>query len=305
MKIQSPLSSETFKKVLLGVTLIVLVFVGATFIPQQHRTSALYHQSQWNAFAPEIERALENEQFQSDASQSQKPLNLAHVYGGVVSHHIPTTIPRLVQFYSRLKKTQTVENFIVIGPDHTNAGKAPISVSNASFFTVYGEVKPIDGLAEKLSAVQLAAIDESPFDPEHSVGSQILLISKIFPNAHVTPIILRSDTTKEQASALGKKLAELTDEQTVIIASVDFSHYLSTNQAMPIDQISGQVVQNLDLDALSLIKADSGRSMAVFIEAMTAKKATATDDVTVLNTNDLMQNSDYTTGYVFGYWGRR
>ncbi|MDO8603929.1 MAG: AmmeMemoRadiSam system protein B [bacterium] len=297
MKIQLPLNNAKTKTALLFLFVFIIfgVVFGLTSI-KNNRTEIIYHQSQWNEYAPEIERAVKTEQL-------IEPLNLEHIYGGVVSHHIPTTIPQLVKFYSRLKRTQPVKNLIVIGPDHIDAGKAPITVSNASFFTAYGEVRPIDGLASKLQDAKLANIDESPFDPEHSVGSQILVISKIFPGAKVTPIILRSDTTKDHAEALGKMLSTLMDDETVLIASVDFSHYLPTDQAMPLDQISGEVVRNLDLGALSLVTADSGKSTAVFMEAMNGKKAIDTDDLVILNTNDLMQNSDYTTGYVFGFWG--
>jgi poly-gamma-glutamate synthesis protein (capsule biosynthesis protein) len=297
MRIQSLLSNVRTKIVLslLSILVILEVIIGFTSV-KNHNSEIIYHQSQWNEYAPEIDRSAKNE-------TSVQSSSLNHVYGGVVSHHIPTTIPRLVEFYSRLKQTQSVKNFIVIGPDHTDAGKAPITVSNAHFFTAYGEVKPIDGLAAKLQEAKLANIEESPFDPEHSVGSQILIISKIFPGAKVTPIILRSDTTKDHAEALGKMLASFLDDETVLIASVDFSHYLPTDQAVPIDQISGEIIRNLDLEAIPLVKADSGKSMEVFMQAMSEKKAFNTDDFAILNTNDLMQNSDYTTGYVFGYWG--
>ena len=297
MKIQSLLSNAKTKIALLLLLIPIIFGVVLSLVSvKSNRSEIVYHQSQWNEYAPEIDRSVK-------AEESIQPLGLKHIYGGVVSHHIPTTIPRLVDFYSRLKKTQPVKNFIVIGPDHTDAGKAPITVSNASFFTAYGEVRPIDGLATRLQDAKLANIDESPFDPEHSVGSQILVISKIFPGARVTPIILRSDTTKDHAEALGKILATLMDDETVLIASVDFSHYLPTDQAMALDQISGEVVRNLDLEALPLVTADSSKSMAVFMEVMNGKKAIDTDDLTILNTNDLMQNSDYTTGYVFGFWG--
>lgn len=297
MKIQSLLTKTKTKIVLVFLLILILFGVVLSFISaKNNRSEVIYHQSQWNVYTPEIERAIR-------AEQLVQPLNLKHVYGGVASHHIPTTIPRLVDFYSRLKHTQSVKNFIVIGPDHTDAGNAPITVSNASFFTDYGEVRPIDGLASKLQDAKLANIEEPPFGSEHSVGSQILIISKIFPGAKVTPIILRSDTTKDHAEALGKMLATVMDDETVLIASVDFSHYLSTDQAMPLDQISGEVVHNLDLEALPLVTADSGKSIEVFMEAMNGKKAVDTDDLTILNTNDLMQNSDYTTGYVFGFWG--
>ncbi len=296
MKIQSLLSSTKIKifAFLLVVVLFVVIFGLAS--TKNNRTQIGYHQSRWNEYAPRIEKA-----FMDEAGIG--PAHLKHVYGIVVSHHIPTTIPKLVEFYNRLKKTQSVKNFIVIGPDHTDSGLAPVTVSNESFFTTFGEVKPIDGLSLKLDGAKLAHIEESPFDPEHSIGSQMLIISKIFPGAKVTPIIIRSDTTKNHAEALGRILAENLDDETVLVASVDFSHYLSTTQAAPIDKISGEIVKNLDLDALSLITADSNKSMTVFIEAMRNKNAYDTNDFVVLNTNDLMQNSDFTTGYVFGFWG--
>jgi hypothetical protein len=52
-----------------------------------------------------------------------------------------------------------------------------------------------------------------------------------------------------------------------------------------------------------LVKADSNKSVEIFMQAMISKNAYDTSDFTVLNTNDFMQNSDNTTGYVFGYWG--
>ncbi len=273
-----------------------MVIVFCLFLTRNTKVDTVYHTSEWNEYAPEIERSIKSE-------NTINQTDLAHVYGGIVSHHIPMTIPKLVDFYSSLKKTQEVKKFIIIGPDHTNAGKSPITVSNASFFTVYGEMKPVDGLALKLQDLKLANIEESPFDKEHSIGSQVLVISKVFPGAKIAPIILRSNTTKDQAEALGEMLTSILDEDTVLIASVDFSHYLKTDQAVPMDQVSGDVVRNLDVSALPLVKADSSKSMAVFMRAMRNKKANDTGNFDILNTNDLMQNRDYTTGYVFGFWG--
>ena len=59
----------------------------------------------------------------------------------------------------------------------------------------------------------------------------------------------------------------------------------------------------MDKAELELVDADSGKSMETYIDILTRMRATSTADVRVLNTNDVMQNNDYTTGYVFGYWG--
>ncbi|MCX6716599.1 MAG: AmmeMemoRadiSam system protein B [Candidatus Taylorbacteria bacterium] len=297
MKIQSQSDNIKSRFALPLLLFIVFFLIIFSLIPSRgNETETKYHQSAWNEYIPEIDAALK-------ISRAEKVAGLKHIYGGLVSHHIPTTIPLLVNFYSNLKLNQSVKNFIIIGPDHNNSGESPITVSNESFFTEYGEVKPIDGLAIKLKNEKLANIEESPFDLEHSVGSQILIISKIFPGAKITPIIIRSNTDKNQAEALGKEIASLLDDETVLIASVDFSHYLSSNQALPLDQMSGEIVKNTDLSAISLIKADSGKTLLTFMKAMSERKALDTGNFTVLNTNNLMQNSDYTTGYVFGFWG--
>lgn len=294
MKIQSLLNKNTKIIFLIIISVIVITY---WLLPKDNlKVETVYHTSQWNEYSKEIDKSIKLENLII-------PAELKHVYGGVVSHHIPTTIPKLVEFYSTLKKTQKVKNFIIIGPDHTDAGKSPITTSNASFFTIYGQLKPMDGLAFKLQELGLANIEESPFDREHSIGSQVLIISKIFPEAKVTPIILRSNATKAEAEKLGKLLATLLDEDTVLIASVDFSHYLTTDQATPLDQISGEIIRKLDINSLPLMKIDSIKSAIVFMMVMKEKKAIDTSNFDILNTNDLMQNSDYTTGYVFGFWG--
>lgn len=295
MQIQSLLNNKINKKILILTLLLIGIILFIKLLPKENNLS-VYHQTKWSEYNPEIERALKK------YTPSEK-INLKIVHGGIASHHIPTTIPNLVNFYSDLKNNQSIKKIIVIGPDHNDAGKFSISISNASFFTAYREVKPIENLALELQKSGLVNIEEKPFEFEHSIGSQILVISKIFPDVQVTPIIFKSDIPKGQAKALGEKLSSLMDDETVLIASVDFSHYLSTNQSMPIDKMSADIIKKLDLDSIRLIKADSNETLETFMTVMNTKKAFETDKIQVLNTNDLMQNSDYTTGYVFGFWG--
>lgn len=296
MKILSLLNKRTARLIYIIFVILIILGTFTILLLKENKTNFIYHQSHWNEFSPEIDRYTK-------LKQSVSPINLKHIYGIVVSHHIPTTIPQLIETYSRLKKTQSIKNFIVIGPDHNSAGNTTVTVSNSSFFTIYGEVKPIDGLALKLENTKLANIDEKPFDLEHSVGSQILIISKLFPNANVTPIIIRSDIKKEHAKILGNEISKFLDEDTMLVTSVDFSHYLSSDQSYPIDKISGEIIRKLDADSLSLVEVDSIGSASIFIEAMKIKKAFDTENLIVLNTNNFMENSDYTTGYIFGFWG--
>ncbi len=283
-----------FASVLVLLALALAYFTGSA----SEEKIFTYHQSLWNEYTPLIETALEN-------PESPEPISLSHISGGIVPHHIPTTIPELLNFYRGLKAKQTVKNFIILGPDHTNAGQTPITVSAASFLSTYGELKPIPGLAEKLSEEKIASIEEEPFDNEHSIGTQTLLISRLFPEARLTPIILRSNTSQAEAKQLGEFLASRLDKETVLIASVDFSHYLTPDQAAPLDQLSGAILNNFDSESINLVEADSNAALLTFLTAMKTKQALATANLQVLNTEDFVPNSDYTTGYVFGYWGMK
>lgn len=282
---------------------IILVVVGIYSMVLKRPLGAIdlnYHQSAWNEYTPNVELALGE---MGEVGARTEPIKLGHVYGTVMSHHIPTTIPKLVENYSRIKEDQTVKKIIIIGPDHNDAGKTPVSISQEKFVTNFGELSPELSTAYVLLNSGVAAVDEAPFDLEHSVGSQVLVISRVFPEAKILPIIVRSDLPRIEAIKLGNVIADQIDEETILVASVDFSHYLTSDRAMPLDEISGDIVRRLDLDAIGAVKVDSMGAVLAFMQAMKAKKATVSDGFEVLNTRDFMENSDYTTGYVFGFWG--
>src|SRR5512146_539165 len=106
-----PPHSRSIRLVLAAAGLLV---AGAAFLSyiRPHSDPFLgYHLSAWNEYMPDVDRGLA-------AASSTRKVGLAHVYGGIVSHHIPTTIPKLVQFYLQLKAAEPVRNFIILGPDH-------------------------------------------------------------------------------------------------------------------------------------------------------------------------------------------
>jgi poly-gamma-glutamate synthesis protein (capsule biosynthesis protein) len=280
--------------------LLLIASVGVYLIfsnrPKAPEIVRAYHQSQFPQYAALIDSSVER-------AKSGGKVDLDNVMGGVVSHHVPTTIPTLADFYIRLRNTRSVKTFVILGPDHTDASMGDINVSKADFVMPFGTLKPDLNLIAKLEKSGYAVNDEKPFDQEHSVGSQMLLISKLFPDARIVPIILRSSLTNETAKAFGRVLAQSVDENTFIVASVDFSHYLSERQARPIDYLSANVLGALNLNSTNLIEADSVQSLTTLMSYLDAKGASQYADLQIRNTGDYNDDKDYTTGYVFGFWG--
>ena len=287
-------------KIYIVAALLVLVSVGLYFVLSD-RTRApeiarAYHQSQFFKYASFIESSVEQ-------AKKDEKIDLNKVMGGLVPHHIPTTIPLLAEFYTKLKNSRDIKTFVILGPDHVDAGRGNISVSKADFIMPFGALRPNLAIIEQLESSGFILQDEASFDREHSIDSQLLLISKIFPDAQIVPLIFRSSITNEEARAFGKILADVVDENTFIVSSVDFSHYLSERQARPIDYLSANVLGAIDSKSTDLVKADSEQALAALMSFLETKGANHHVDLQVFNTRDFNSNNDYTTGYVTGFWG--
>ncbi|OGZ31020.1 MAG: AmmeMemoRadiSam system protein B [Candidatus Niyogibacteria bacterium RIFCSPLOWO2_02_FULL_45_13] len=287
-------------KIYIAAVLLVSVGVGLYFILPYRKgppeIAQAYHQSQFFKYSEFIESSVRD-------ADSDAKIDLNKIMGGIVPHHIPTTIPLLAEFYTKLKNARDVKTFVILAPDHVDAGRGNISISKADFIMPFGALRPNLAMIEQLESSGFLVQDEAPFDREHSIDSQLLLISKLFPDAQIVPLIFRSSITNEEARAFGKILAGVVDESTFIVSSVDFSHYLSERQARPIDYLSANVLGAIDSKSTDLVKADSEQSLVALMSFLETKGANHHVDLQVFNTRDFNSNNDYTTGYVTGFWG--
>ena len=68
--------------------------------------------------------------------------------------------------------------------------------------------------------------------------------------AEVVPLILRGDLDSGQVSALARALAPLLDDGTIVVASVDFSHYQSAAEARARDAETLAAMEAMDSQAI-------------------------------------------------------
>ena len=235
--------------------------------------------------------------------KSDEKVDLELALGGIAPHHVPTTIPLLAEFYTKLKNTREVKTFIILGPDHVDRGRGQINVSKAAFVTPFAEIKPDLEIIEKLESSGFVTYDETPFDKEFSIDSQLLLISKIFPEARVAPLVFRSNISNKTARAFGEVLAEIAKEDVFIVGSVDFSHYFSEARARPLDYLSANVLGAVTSQFGGLVEADSTQALVALMSFLEARGANHHVDLQIFNTGDFSSNRDFTTGYVSGFWG--
>lgn len=227
------------------------------------------------------------------------------VYGGVIPHHwLPAHL--ITGFFRGLAENDPPDTVVLLGPNHTNAGSARVLTSNLAWETPFGLAEPDREFVGRLVEQGLARVEPARLTAEHSVAGIMPAVKYYLPEAQVVPVILSGDVTPTEALRLGEALAGLWTDDTVIVAAVDFSHYLVRAQAARHDAATLTLLEELDADALFALDnayLDSPSSIAVLIAAM--ERLGAHRFILIENTNSGALQGDElapTTSYVMGYY---
>jgi AmmeMemoRadiSam system protein B len=132
-------------------------------------------------------------------------------------------------------------------------------------------VKPDQKIIDSLMKNGTVAIDEKVMDGEHSMGGIVPFIKYYLPDAQVVPLIVSGKLNKEEIERLVGILDTYISDKTVLVASVDFSHYQTQAKAEQNDETTLQLMKERDLDqilTLSSAYIDSPPSIAVLLSLM-------------------------------------
>jgi AmmeMemoRadiSam system protein B len=198
------------------------------------------------------------------------------------------------------------ERIIVIGPNHVNAGSAAVATSDRSWQTPFGLVQSDAGAIGRLTGGGLVRSEPEVLAYEHSVAGVVPAIAYYLPEARVVPLVLRHDLTAAEVERLAAALVPLLDGGTVIVAAVDFSHYLQAKEARARD---GETLAALEaLDSSRILSfgdehVDSPASIAVVMEAMRLKGVGEFQLMENTNSSELGGSARApVTSYIYGYY---
>lgn len=201
-------------------------------------------------------------------SKGLPPVRDAALIGGLVPHHNLAG-----EMFSRLfiqLEAHPPRTVIVVGPNHANRGQRAIT-GRRGWTTAFGVVPADQALVSHLAEAGLATIDDDALANEHAIGALMPYLQYHAPGAQVVPIILHRGVTLPEMERLAAFLAPLLSEDTLLVASVDFSHYLTRAQAEANDAVTLKAIQDFDLEALLAMgpdHVDSPASLGVLMLAM-------------------------------------
>lgn len=217
------------------------------------------------------------------------------ILGGIVSHHIPLAFPLIADFYQNIRE-ENPKTIFILGPDHFHKASSRIVSTGLPFYTPFGYLEADEKIINELKKENIIKIDNQVFKDEHSVLSQTFFIKYLFPDVKIVPLIFQPELGAADAKIIAKALRPY-KKNSIFIASVDFSHYLSFREAQIADRETKEKLESFYFENLDIKDCDS----PVSIQALFFLAEEEEYNFKVLeerNSADFSQSKDITTGYI-------
>lgn len=234
-------------------------------------------------------------------NETNQTVETAKISAVIITHHDLAQNQRralLAQVAAQIKP----QIIIIVSPNHFEAGGANIITTDKTWklqnAVVEGNIEKIVELTKDGSILN----DESVFSREHGITNVLADINLNFPDAKIIPIIIKQDTPKESIGLLADKLNNVC-QGCLLIASVDFSHYLPGSLSEIHDIYSTKALQNLDEEEIYKSEVDSQQSLALAIKWAKLNQTELFHLAENTNSAKLLNEPDAeSTSYVLGWF---
>lgn len=249
------------------------------------------------AFFIEIRLSASSKALEDSFPERQK---VANYVGGVVPHHLLAE-SIIKKFFDEISKESYPEKIVLFGPDHFNAaavyGDKLIAADN---WDNNLEDSAIDnGLLRALMRANDIALGNYAVKNDHGLMNILPFIKKYFPNAEIVPFLIPAAFSLDKAENIAESLNEVLPENSLVLSSVDWSHYLPKNVADFHDKKSIRVFLNLEEENFSNIEVDCPQCLYVVRQFAKLRNADNYVKIDHKNSQDFSSDDglDSTTSY--------
>lgn len=153
-----------------------------------------------------------------------------HLRGAILPHH--NIVGEYIdEFYSEIANPN-VKRVILVSTNHFNTGYHYIQASDH----FDNEILIDTELIHELEKANVLGVNGAALQGEHGLSVHTQRIKQYFPQARIVPIAIKWQTPKKNLDKLVQELQSKNLKNTIIIASIDFSHYVSEEGAMRNDK---------------------------------------------------------------------
>ena len=183
-------------------------------------------------------------------SLSKSETKLSNLFGIVSPHAGYIYSGKTAAYGFSLLRNYDFKNVIVISPSHREYFPGISIYEGDAFETPLGIVPINSELVEKLvDGSKTIFKGTSGQKQEHAIEVQIPFLQTVLKNFSIVPIVM-GDQGRSFVDELAFKISEIIDDDTIIVASSDLSHYHSKFEANHLDSIVEKRILDFDFDRL-------------------------------------------------------
>lgn len=145
---------------------------------------------------------------------------------------------------------KTYKNVIVLSPSHREYFQGISVYSGDAYKTPLGEIPINKELRDKIvSESKLIYSGMDGHREEHALEVQLPFLQIVLSNFHLVPIVI-GDQSKKNIDELANVLSKYVDENTLLVASSDLSHFYSKEEASIKDNRVAEHINQFDIEEL-------------------------------------------------------
>ena len=210
---------------------------------------------------------------------------------GLVSPHAGYIYSGIVAAAGYRQIAPSTRTVILIGPSHRFPLKGPSIPSVTAYQTPLGDVR-LAQLVFKLRKLPIFESVPEAHKMEHSLEVQLPFLQVMLKDFEIVPILINSGDPK----ALAEVLAPHIDNDTLIVASTDLSHYYPYERAVSLDRICTSAITNAEFSRMPLCEACGKQAVMTLMHIAEIKNWDA-KLIDYKNSGDTAGGKDNVVGY--------
>jgi AmmeMemoRadiSam system protein B len=250
----------------------------------------------------------DKEKLQRDISlmlETSKPKNVYNKIFGIVSPHAGYVYSgNTAASAYNLIKGKNYKTVVVISPSHSEYFPGISIYDRDGYETPLGIVELNQQMIDKLvDNTKIIFRGQQGHRKEHALEVQIPFLQSVLKDFKIVPIVM-GDQGKMFVDELAEKISKVVDDETLVVASSDMSHFYSSEEADRLDSVVEKRINDFDFENLLIdldnhkCEACGGGPIAAMMKAASKKNVNNSVVINRSDSGDVTGDKSEVVGYL-------
>ncbi|MGD8780151.1 MAG: AmmeMemoRadiSam system protein B [Ignavibacteria bacterium] len=197
-----------------------------------------------------------------------------------------------------------INTALIISPSHREYFPGICVYEGDGYETPFGKIPVDKDLRERfLNHDRIIFSGSQGHKTEHALEVQIPFIQFLFNDIKILPVVM-GEQNREFINTLAERIAETIDENTIVIASSDLSHFYNKSQADNLDSVIEKRINNFEFEELQKdfeerkCEACGAGPMVALLKAASLKGYNKAKVLARTNSGDITGDTSEVVGYL-------